>query len=213
MAKNVAYMIPPPVVPAIKLSQETSKALLEDKPPPEPILVKAPEKIPVILADGTETEVEKLTEVKPSFRNESYTERFDRLQAWRKRGYADGVVAKHSKIAHKRLDALGFDPIQKMVDLHDEIELELFVLTHNPDGTPKSRFSAQAQAGLIATKQKITSDLLRYGYSRVSESSTVEHRLPPPMKVTLTNKETWSTSSREVESYDEHGNLTDPEDE
>ena len=75
--------------------------------------------------------------------------------------------------SHKRLEELDFDPIEELVvryrKLGDRIDAEL----------EKPRPSSILIGQLESLRQKCASDLLRYGYARVSETSTVKTDAPP----------------------------------
>lgn len=98
------------------------------------------------------------------------------------RGRVAGSYNRHSAAAIKKLKDLGFDPIEKLVEQYNEVceeiadlqKLKTEVLCY-ADGTPTRRFSAMALANLLTVKNKITSDLLRYGYARVPEALIVEN--------------------------------------
>ena len=89
-----------------------------------------------------------------------------------KKKRAKDVLVKSSAA---RLAKLGFDPIEQQVKMYDEVSLQIYRLTHNPDKTLKDKFPTQALASLMAVKQKIANDLMRYGYARVPEKVEVEH--------------------------------------
>ena len=79
-----------------------------------------------------------------------------------------------SNSSRRRLEQLKFDPIEQMVILARKTDAELVVMRFNPDGSYKERYSAVAYAALLATKQKLINDLMRYGYARVPESVVAE---------------------------------------
>jgi len=87
--------------------------------------------------------------------------------------------------AFAKLAQLGFDPLEEMVKLHDEIETQLLNMTHDLDGNPK-KYSLMAHAQLTASKQKCVEALLRYGYARATETIEVAPKAIIPMSVTLT---------------------------
>ena len=91
-----------------------------------------------------------------------------------------------SKRASKKLAQLGFDPIVKMVELHDKLENEIFLLTHDELGLPITTYSKLAHAQLYTALQKTISELLRYGYARATEGIDVGAMAPPPFTINLT---------------------------
>jgi len=69
----------------------------------------------------------------------------------------------YSKDSVKKLEELGFDPIEEMVNLKDYLQ------TLIDAELCKSRPSAVSIASWTNTQQKIISDLMRYGYGRTPE--------------------------------------------
>lgn len=102
----------------------------------------------------------------------------------------------NSKQSVEKLNELKFNPIVKMVELYDfiERELEKMVFSTNADGTPK-KYSQLAFTSLLATQQKISNDLMRYGYARVTEAVDVNtnHVNVAPLQITLTGTDNFST--------------------
>lgn len=98
------------------------------------------------------------------------------------------VIESHKSA--KKLESLEFDPISKLVELHDRIGSQIFNMMYDAGGAPK-KFSQVAMASLLTIQSKIASDLLRYGYSRVSETTVIEQTVARPMQIVLTrpNKE------------------------
>lgn len=111
----------------------------------------------------------------------------------KKRGRKPGEVPRHSKTAVRRLAELGFDPLEELIKLYDKVsneieemeELKLVpkILT---DGSVR-RFSSMAYAQLVTVQQKLSNDLMRYGYARVPETVIVEKEVPRPV-INLTAK-------------------------
>lgn len=101
-----------------------------------------------------------------------------------------GSLNKASKAAQAKLKELGFDPIEELVKMYRQTDQDIYSLTHNNDGTFREKFSQMALASLMTTKAKVGSDLLRYGYARVSELSANEEKSAPGMVImTTTNVE------------------------
>ena len=88
--------------------------------------------------------------------------------------------AKHSV---DRLKELDFDPIEKMVDLFYDTQV---MIAEMDDPKNPRRYSAQAMASLIITKQKLINDLMRYGYRHVPEKIETEITERKPMTINLT---------------------------
>jgi len=111
-----------------------------------------------------------------------------------RRGRKPGSVTRHSKSAVVRLAELGFDPIEKLVDLYHEISKEITELEQlktNPlvlkNGDTR-RYSSMAHAQLITTQQKLINDLMRYGYARVPETVNIKPEAPKGITINLTPK-------------------------
>lgn len=105
-----------------------------------------------------------------------------------KSGYAGrppGTKNKWSTSARKRLEELGFDPIQKMIDLYDQLEGQIFAIQFYPDGTKREKVSALALSNMVSTQQKIANDLMRYGYARAPETNETKINSVAPMVIQL----------------------------
>jgi hypothetical protein len=98
-------------------------------------------------------------------------------------GRPKGSKNQFSKHSVDRLKELEFDPMQAMVDLfHDTCRM----ITEMDDPNHSRRYSAQAMASLIITKQKLINDLMRYGYRHVPEKIESEITEKKPMQINLT---------------------------
>lgn len=110
------------------------------------------------------------------------------------KGRPVGAVARHSKSAVVRLAQLGFDPLEELVKLYHNVSKEIEemqVLKTTPfickNGDTR-RYSSMAHAQLLATQQKLSNDLMRYGYARVPETVNVKQDVPLGMTINLTPK-------------------------
>lgn len=111
-----------------------------------------------------------------------------------RRGRKPGQTPRHTKLAVVRLAELGFDPIEKLVELYHEISKEIAELERlktNPlllkNGDTR-RYSSMAHAQLITTQQKLINDLMRYGYARVPETVNIKPEAPKGITINLTPK-------------------------
>jgi hypothetical protein len=86
----------------------------------------------------------------------------------------------HSKDAVRKLAQLGFDPIEKMVQMYQRVVDDIAA------EKAKQKPSAMLLASLINVEQKCINDLMRYGYSRVSETNVIEQRELPPLSIVMT---------------------------
>jgi uncharacterized protein YdcH (DUF465 family) len=96
-----------------------------------------------------------------------------------KRGRPLGSTNISSKEAIKRLEALGFDPIHRLVEQYEEVNEKIDSIENSP------RPSQMALAQLYTLKKSISDTLIKYAYKPVANSveSTVTHKTP--LKVTL----------------------------
>ena len=88
----------------------------------------------------------------------------------------------------EKLNQLGFDPIQRLVILHDNIDKELNNMLYDEDGEPRKKFSQVAYAALLGIQAKISNDLMRYGYARVTEVVETRDVSPEPIRIVLNKK-------------------------
>ena len=94
-------------------------------------------------------------------------------------GRPKGSKNIYSQASVRKLEELGFDPIEKMVRLYDEIDEKL------ADGTVREGSGAYAQ--LIATQSQLINNLMQYGYRRVPEKQEIETTEKKPISVVLTD--------------------------
>ncbi len=86
----------------------------------------------------------------------------------------------------EKLNSLRFDPIAKLVELYERIDADLNNMMYDEDGELKN-FSHVAYSNLTSVKQKVAADLMRYGYSRVTETEIVEQVVRRPLKIQLSS--------------------------
>jgi hypothetical protein len=95
----------------------------------------------------------------------------------------------------RRLDALNFDPMERMVILYKRLEeqeqhwgnVQMGLVTYiGADGEEKPvRYSSVAHIGVLNQMQKISADLLRYKYGRVPEGMNFDDAAIAPFYVML----------------------------
>jgi hypothetical protein len=95
-------------------------------------------------------------------------------------GRPKGSKNINSMASVKKLEELGFDPIEMMVKQYKEIDLRL------SDGTVRVGSGAYAQ--LIATQGTLINNLMQYGYKKVPEKIEQEVTTKKPMAIKLTMK-------------------------
>jgi hypothetical protein len=96
-----------------------------------------------------------------------------------KSGRPKGSTNINSKEAIRRLEALGFDPLQRLVQQYDDLEKKIFAIENSP------RPSQVALAQLYTLKKSISDTLIKYAYKPVATTidTNLSHRTP--LKVTL----------------------------
>jgi hypothetical protein len=99
-----------------------------------------------------------------------------------KAGRPKGSKNLRTREAARVLAQLGFDPIAEKVRLFDECTRE--IIREQRKEKPNLLYIAQ----LLATKDKCSTDLLRFGYSRATETQEIEHKAPAPVAVVMTPK-------------------------
>ena len=106
-------------------------------------------------------------------------------------------VRLYSKTSVAKLKELGFDPIEKLVKLYDQVSAEIEdyentargLVKLKGDGTYHRKYNGMAHSNLLALQQKLLNDLMRYGYARVPETVNVnEHKELPGVTINLTPK-------------------------
>lgn len=99
-------------------------------------------------------------------------------------GRPKGSTNIYSHESVKKLQQLGFDPIEMMVQKYNEIEETI------QRGDVKVGTGAHAQ--LVATQQKIINDLMQYGYKKIPEKveSEVTNKKPLAIKLTTSKSKT-----------------------
>jgi hypothetical protein len=111
-------------------------------------------------------------------------------------GRPKGTPNYYSQRSTRKLLQLGFDPIEKMVELYHKLAKEISVMEQIRDGTYITlhdtnfpvKYSGVAYTNLMTTQQKIVNDLMRYGYARVPETVNVETPATQPLIINMTPK-------------------------
>ena len=85
-----------------------------------------------------------------------------------------------SASSRMKLNELGFNPIEKMVEQYEAINKEIAELK------ARDRPPTMTIATLMMGQQKLISDLLRYGYGRVTEVQEVRNPDLKPVQIILT---------------------------
>jgi len=95
-------------------------------------------------------------------------------------GRPKGSKNINSMASVKKLEALGFDPIEMMVKKYQDIDTAL------TDGSVRVGSGAYAQ--LLATQGTLINNLMQYGYKKVPEKIEQEVTTKKPMAIKLTMK-------------------------
>ena len=98
-------------------------------------------------------------------------------------GRPTGSKNIYSNESVKKLEALGFDPIERMVSLYEEITEKLT--------SGEVRVGSGAYAQLLATQGQLINNLMRYGYRQVPEKQelAIENKKPLAIKLNVAKKE------------------------
>ena len=96
-----------------------------------------------------------------------------------------GSVSIASRRASKKLEELGFDPIEKLVELYDRLDSDIYNLTYDENGLPRTKYSVIAYSNLMAAKQRCITELMRYGYARAMEGVEVHTQALAPITISL----------------------------
>jgi len=94
-------------------------------------------------------------------------------------GRPKGSKNINSMASVKKLEELGFDPIEMMVKKYTEIQERL------TDGTVKEGSGAYAQ--LIATQGTLINNLMQYGYKKIPDKIEQEVTEKKPISILLTD--------------------------
>jgi len=107
-------------------------------------------------------------------------------------GRPKGSKNINSMAAYKKLEELGFDPIEMMIQKYEAIEVSL------NDGS--IRVGSGSYAQLIATQGTLINNLMAYGYKKVPEKieQEVSTKKPMAIKLTMRGKDDGKSESKEV---------------
>jgi len=98
-----------------------------------------------------------------------------------RRGRPVGALSINSQESIKKLQELGFNPLEKLVDQYYDLDRQI-----NDMESGKIRHSAMLRAQLETLKKGIADTLMKYSYKPIPTASeqVVENRTP--LKITLT---------------------------
>jgi hypothetical protein len=98
-----------------------------------------------------------------------------------RRGRPKGTLSINSQESIRKLQELGFDPLEKLVSQYQSVDLQLADMEAG-----RIKQSAMLKAQLEAIKKGIADTLMKYSYKPVPVSSeqTIENKTP--LKITLT---------------------------
>jgi hypothetical protein len=98
-------------------------------------------------------------------------------------GRPKGSTTIYSKDSVKKLQELGFDPIDMMVKKYYEVQETIFKME-----TGQVRYSAVALASLLGIQTNIMNTLMKYGYRAVPEKTEQVIEDKKPLKIVFTNE-------------------------
>lgn len=104
----------------------------------------------------------------------------EKVQPKNRGGRPPGRKNLHSRDAVRRLVELRFDPIEELINSHDEIVREI------DKENRKEKPSLMHISTMHQTKATLIKELLRYGYARTTETTVAQTQELPKMSVTLT---------------------------
>lgn len=114
-----------------------------------------------------------------------------------RRGRIPGTKLKYTKDSVKKLEKLGFDPIELLVENHKKLTVEiqrqerLQALADSGQvmvNGQKTKYSAMTHATLLAAEQKLLNDLVPYRYAKVPVDVNVNDTSLPPIMISLTKQ-------------------------
>ena len=97
-------------------------------------------------------------------------------------GRPKGSNSIFSNKSVRKLEALGFDPIEMMVNKYHDIQKAL----NHLESINKHTSGAYAQ--LISTQGQLINNLMQYGYKRIPDKSEISVTEKKPVSVMLTGK-------------------------
>ncbi len=97
-----------------------------------------------------------------------------------RRGRPVGSTSINSSASIKRLEELGFDPIQHLVEQYKDIQQKIEEMQAG-----KMRYSAMALANMETLKKGIADTLMKYAYKAVPTASESTVETKTPLKITL----------------------------
>jgi len=95
-------------------------------------------------------------------------------------GRPKGSKNINSMAAYKKLEELGFDPIEMMVEKYKHIQESLLLLEAN------GKHSSPGYASMLTTQGQLINNLMAYGYKKVPEKIEQEVTNKKPMAIKLT---------------------------
>ena len=98
-----------------------------------------------------------------------------------------------------------FDPLDKLMKLYEKVSGEIIWMEGLKNGSlvckdgTVHKYSKMAHSTLLNTQQKLLNDLMRYGYSRIPETITVETQEMPRPVINLTPRSPSITVAKETQ--------------
>lgn len=97
-------------------------------------------------------------------------------------GRPKGSKNINSMAAFRKLEELGFDPIEKMIEKYEHIQDSLEKLE------AMGKHTSGAYAQMLATQGQLINNLMAYGYKKVPEKIEQEVSTKKPMAIRLTTR-------------------------
>jgi hypothetical protein len=108
-----------------------------------------------------------------------------------KRGGPSQLRKIYSKKSVDKLEALGFDPIEAMVNRYHAVDAIIQQMLNGPRSP-----SQVALANMITIQQKIANDLMKYAYAQIPDEDKSDGRTPT--RIILTDEDSGKTTTIEV---------------
>lgn len=98
-------------------------------------------------------------------------------------GRPKGTTTIYSKESVKKLQSLGFDPIEKLVDHYYTVQAKITAMENG-----EAKYSAIALANLLNIQTSVMNTLMKYGYRQVPEKTEQVIEDKKPLKIVFTNE-------------------------
>ena len=140
----------------------------------------------------------------------------DKLMPRPQGGFSAKRFISGARRSQRRLATLGFDPIEKLVNLYKTLEeehnyyvnlreanVQINEMTASGKIKKTHRYSGVAHAAVLSNMEKVSNDLMRYAYGRVPEGMTSLDKPVGAMIVQLNDKNSVTINGKASEEIEE----------